>query len=86
MNKEEIYQKEIMPLMKKIEDICKKNSIPNFMAVAVADDGKETVYKHFFLTPAVAEEEVADDKITKMLNVMNGFNTVPAMPILDFVL
>ena len=35
-----------------------------------------TKYISEIVSPAIIEESLADDKITKMLNVMNGYDTV----------
>ena len=61
-----------------IKKICINNNIPYFMSFAVADDGVDTKYMNEIYSPAVSfGAELSDDKITPMINVVNGFKTVP---------
>lgn len=75
-NKSIIKSKVVKPLGE-IVKVCKENQIPFFFAIPMTDDGEKTEYFSEILSPAVAERELADDKITRMLNVMNGFETIP---------
>lgn len=77
MDNRKIIKEKIAKPLKEIMNVCRENEIPVFFAVAVTDDGEKTEYLSEILSPAVAEKELTDDKITKMLNVMNGFDTLP---------
>lgn len=77
MDNKSIIKSKIMKPLTEIVKTCKENSIPFFFAIPTSDNGKQTEYFSEILSPAVAEQELSDDKITKMLNVMNGFETIP---------
>lgn len=90
LNAEKIYKKELQGLVKEIKDICVINKIPMFFTIAINDDGNNTKYEttttvkstadHYIseaVTPIANNIELTDDRITKMLAVMNGFDVVP---------
>lgn len=86
MNNHEIINSQLKKELVTIDDVCKKNGVPYFLVIAGSDNGQETEYHTQFLTPGVSGTKLSDDKITKMLNVMNGFNTVPPTPVPEFFL
>lgn len=81
MNKK-TYQEKLVPLINEIKSICYKDSTPFFITVAL-DEEEKTVYESECLTSGVLEKKVTDDKIAKMINVINGFETVPTHEILE---
>ena len=68
-----------------VEEICKNNNLPFFIGIPVENTKEGTSYFYSYLTPAVSGMELTEDKITKMLNVANGFNTVPPVPVTEFM-
>lgn len=77
MDNKNIVKTKIAKPLGEIAKVCRENKIPFFFAVPVFNDEEKTDYYTEILSPAVAEQELTDDKITKMLNVMNGFDTLP---------
>lgn len=80
-NNQEIIKKEIQPLLRLMKDICLKNQIPMFVALAEKEDGEHmTSYYTDIVSPALLEMKLSNDKISPMLKVVNdGFDVVPAM-------
>jgi len=74
-----IIMTEIAPLVEQIKKICAINKIPFFFSVLATNSNLKTKYISEILSPAVAEKELKDDRITPMLNVANGFDTVHPM-------
>lgn len=77
------YDDEIKELVKRIKLICLKEKIPMFMSFAVEDDGKGTVYKNEMISQELVNQKLSDDKISKLVNIMNGFECVPRMNIME---
>lgn len=82
VNKTNEAKEHVIPLMEELKKQCLLNGIPCFVSVAVGDflDPKTnepmTKYVSEIVSPAVVETKLVDDRITKMLNVINGFDTV----------
>ena len=76
-----LKNEELAKKINEIDQYCKKNNIPYFFAVPPANESEGTTYFYSYLSPGVAEIKLTDDKISKMMNVANGFNTVPPVPI-----
>lgn len=77
MNKEQ-YDKNIRPKMQELAKACAASNTPFFASVALNEDNEnKTTYEVACLTPGVAGVVLNEDKITRMLNVINGFDTVP---------
>ena len=76
-----LKNEELAKKINEIDQYCKKNNIPYFFAVPTANESEGTTYFYSYLSPGVAEIKLTDDKISKMMNVANGFNTVPPVPI-----
>jgi len=68
-----------------VEEFCKSNKLPYFIGIPVENTKEGTSYFYSYLTPAVSGVELTEDKVTKMLNVANGFNTVPPVPVTEFM-
>lgn len=76
-----LIKKEIQPMIKALKDVCAQNNIPMFIALAEKEDGENaTSYYTEILSPAVLGMNLANDKISPMLKVVNeGFDLVPSM-------
>ena len=72
---------ELSRLVEEIDLFCKKTNIPYFFAIPTENTTDGTSYFYSYLSPGVAEIKLTDDKISKMMNVANGFNTVPPVPV-----
>lgn len=79
----EVYDKKIKPLVEEINEICISEKIPYFATFVISDKEGKTEYETYRLTPGVAEVKINDDRITKMLNVANGFDTIPPHKMLE---
>lgn len=86
MNQTKLIADEIAPHVEAIKLACVKNGIPFFFSIAAEDDGKTTKYISEILSPKISGTQLTEDRITNMLNVANGFNTVPPMyeSVIDF--
>ena len=76
MTREE-YNKKIKPTMEKITLLAMKEEVPFFAAFAVTEKDGSISYETSCLTPGVIGKPLEDDRITKMINVINGFDTIP---------
>ena len=74
MNKE--TEKRIKELFEELNTLCVKENLPYFATVALEKEDK-TAYETACLTPGVLGISLKNDRITKMLNVVNGFDTSP---------
>jgi hypothetical protein len=77
INNRETIVEEIMPLFEQLKKACVLHQIPFFCTALLSDDGNVSQYISELLSPTVADKDISDDRITPLLNVMNGFNTVP---------
>ena len=71
------YDEKIKPLIFKLRKQCYHAGIPMFVTCAVADDGNKTTYKSEMLSPRVTQKEVSQNYIADMVNILNGFTTIP---------
>ena len=76
-NAENIYKKQIEPLVKQIENICLANRIPVFFSVAVSGSEKKTVYKHSGISPETLGLVLHDNMFSKHLAVICGCGVYP---------
>lgn len=67
-----VYEKEILPHIMAIKDICKFHKIPMFISVAVANDKTKTEYKNE-CELVYTQRHLRDNRIVKMLRALNGF-------------
>lgn len=74
-----IINDEIKPKIEEIKKICAMYKIPFFFTVLESDDGTSSKYISEIESPTVADKSLTSDKITPLINVMNGFDTVPPM-------
>lgn len=82
-DKEQIYKKEIAPLLLKIRSICKINNIPFASAFAIKNDDKETTYEFNGVLTGSMHVNLADDRFERVVIAMqkSGFHMVPDRPI-----
>ena len=76
-DKNDIYEKEIAPLVKEVLLLCDQNQIPAFITLAVSDDGKETTWHSEMISSMNADRELSNDLLPKFVNIFNGFEMVP---------
>lgn len=76
-NKEEEYGKEIEAKIQELKLICNDAKIPMFVTVCMNSSNEETVYKSDVVGSKVNNIILKDDLIADLINVMNGFRTVP---------
>lgn len=77
MNNISVIKAEIIPHLKEIKNTCAMHNIPFFFAAVQEDTKDHTTYFTEILTPGVLNTSVTKDSITDMINVINGFETVP---------
>lgn len=81
-NKLEVVKENIIPVLQELKKQCLLAGVPFFASIAAGDivdpETKEetTRYISEIITPVVVNTKLTDDKITKMLNIMNGFDVV----------
>ena len=71
-DKSDIYNKEILPLIEDIKEICTMNKIPMFITVAVANDEKKTTFKNSIIH-GVTGIKLSDDRISDIILRFNHF-------------
>ena len=82
-NKEKVVKSEIVPLMEALLKVCNEQQVPIFISVASKNSEEGTSYELISLSPDVLGVSLADNKFSKFVNVMNGFETVPPRTILE---
>lgn len=82
-NKKKGYEQNIKEKVDALILECRKEQVPCFISVAVANNEKETVYNNLAVTPNFLNMNLSDDKIADHINVMNGFKTVPYTELYD---
>jgi hypothetical protein len=75
-SKQEVYTKEVAPLLKKLDEICGLNKIPYFFTAAVENDDEQTTYDSHVRTAIPCGLELTDDKIITHLKVCAGIKFV----------
>lgn len=78
-SKEEIFKKEIQPLVKQLALACCQNGLPCFLLVADGEDkktGKFDLKVQTYL-PETLSIPTDDTIFADLVNVLNGFTTVP---------
>lgn len=76
-NKVKVYEKLIEPMVKKIRTICNENQIPYFVTFAVDEENEKYKFASDCMTPETLHLETKDRTFSNLVNVMNGFKTVP---------
>lgn len=75
-DKQKEYAEKVANKVKELTVLCNSLGIPMFFAACVKDDG-ETTYKYELISPALCDVALHDDQISRFVNVMRGFATVP---------
>jgi len=76
-DKKEIYDQKIAPLLQSLMQACGEEKLPVFITVAVKNDNKDTEYVTSMASSSVHSLDLENDRFPKLVNVMNGFDTVP---------
>ena len=71
-----VISEQIAPKVEEIKKICAMYNIPFFFSVLAEDDGENSKYISEIISPSVTGVHATNDRITPLLNVMNGFDTV----------
>lgn len=83
-DKKQYFDDTIRPLRDEFMKACALADIPTFVTSAIAnDDGEGTTYQSDMVSAITRNIVLADDKIVKMANVLNGFDIVETNNILE---
>lgn len=82
-NKKKIYEEQIFDKINELKLLCNSEKIPMFFACAIESNDKKTIYETEYVGSKSNEIELKDDKITNLINVMNGFETIPSQKIIE---
>ena len=74
-NKSEEYNEKIAPLVEQLRKECYFLKIPMFFTAAVQNNQSGTDYKTEMISAMCVDAVLQDDKVAKLTNVMNGFET-----------
>lgn len=81
-DKVKYYEKELKEKVDEIVRICNREKIPMFFTACVKNNTRGSLYQNEMVGTHVNNIELKDDKFPDLVNVMNGFTTVPdAAPI-----
>ncbi len=76
-SKARVYDKEIMPKIREIKDICARERIPFLTSFAIENDMDKTLYKHDGIFTGSLGMNLADNKFEKFLVVLCDGEVVP---------
>ena len=76
-DKKDVFEKDILPLMRMIQLICDRENIPAFMLFAPVNSEKETPYVKAFHSPRSFGIVLADDHFAGHAKVEAGFELIP---------
>lgn len=77
-SKKKEYTSLVEPKIEEIVRICNENKIPFFMTFMVNDKGNSVEdFKTKTLSTSVLDVNTNDETFAKLINVMNGFETIP---------
>ena len=80
----QIFEEKIQPLLTELEKTCYRYHIPLFVSAAVQETGKDTVYKHVYISPAIVKRELSEDKLSHFIRVIHGYKTISPTDDVDF--
>lgn len=72
-DKKMVFDKEVQPLVEKIESICRTNNIPFFFTAAVKNDGNDTEYVSRTLSALPMDIYLKNDRLINHIKVAAGF-------------
>jgi hypothetical protein len=75
-DKEELFKKDVKPLLDELMRVCAVNKIPAFFTCAVKSLPDQTVYSSDMFSGVTNNVTLKNDNIVKMANVLNGFDVV----------
>ena len=76
-NKEKEYKEEILPLIQELKKKCNYLEMPMFVTVCTQNNKEGTVYENDMINPVIYDAKLKENLFPHLVNVMNGFNTVP---------
>lgn len=82
-DKKKVYDEKIAPLVQSLIQACNEEKIPAFVTVAVRNTEDDTEYVSGMVSAFDSNIRLENDKFTKLVNVMNGFDTVPHVDIVE---
>lgn len=71
-----LYEKEIAPLLKKIDRICADNHIPYFFSIATENTSEDTHYESIARAPIPMDMRLTNDLIVDYIKVSAGFEVI----------
>lgn len=84
-NKEKYFEEKVKPLRDEFIRVCTLGQIPTFVTCAIKNEGSRTTkYDSDIVSALTNDVKLNDDKITKMANVLNGFDVVETNKTIDF--
>lgn len=82
-DKSDVFELEIEPKIESLVQACNKHHIPFFMTACIKNNQNESVYKTDMYASASNEIKLKTDYFPRLVNVMNGFATVPPLDDLE---
>lgn len=76
LERREVYQEKVKPIVENLERTCYREKIPMFASFAVFDDKKKTEYENVMLSPTTINFRLSDDKIADFIRVIQGYRTI----------
>lgn len=76
-DKSKEFKEELEAAIIKLKQMCYDRKIPMFATFAIKNQNGHTEYRSEMISAGVAGVSLSDDRIPHMVNVLNGFMTVP---------
>lgn len=76
-DKSDGYKNDIEPIVNNLLLACSKEKIPVFVTMAVKNTDEGTEYMTSMISATVNGVVLENDSFPKLVNVMNGFDTIP---------
>jgi hypothetical protein len=83
-NKKKEFKKNVMPLLDKIDAICREEKVPYFFSAAVTSDGEEYSYERRHLTPTDLGIKLPDSEIMHHMMVVKGHEAINPDEVQEF--
>lgn len=83
MDRESAFTEHVEPLVREVRKACYEQKIPMFFTAAVSDGKQGTEYRSAMISPGLVDVTLSDNRIAKMANVANGFDTVPPAEVME---
>lgn len=75
IDKKDVFNTQIRPLLEKIAVICNDNQMPMFFTVVTEEYNNKTKYESKMLDADFVGAQITDNKFPDFLNLINGFKT-----------